>query len=756
MRADEGTLPALDAQILPPGGHLVGDVAFFPSGRAGREGAIGGQKADRDLVAAVLHHRRGDAADKFGRGRRHGGRAFEARGDGAWHFHLLQPFQRAIDRGPVLLDHPLALAAIGFLDRGLDLGDRVFAGKHARKRKETGLQDGVGAPPQPHLARGPVGVDDVKLQPLVNDRLLRGPGQAVPDRVGPERRVQKHRRPRCRDAQDVDFRQEGELVAGDEIRLMDQIGRLDRPRPEAQMRHRLRAGLVAVIDEIALRTKPRLLGQDLDRVLVRAHRAIGAKAEKDRANNVFGLGVEIRIDGQAGEADIIGDADRKALFRGVLRQLVVNRLHLRRVEILRRQPITAARDARHHGPFAGGHRFGQGGHDIQEQGLAGRTRFLAAIQHRKLRARRGQGGQKRLGREGAVKPHHQRAEFFARGVQRRQSLFDHLGARAHDDDHPFRFGVAQIIDQPIAPPGQIAQPRHFLGHDPGHGGVERIARLAALKEHIRVLRRAAHHRIVGRKRAGAMGAHQIIVDHRPDRLIGDQPQRVDLVAGAETIEEMHKRHAGAQSRRLRDQRHVMGLLHGSRGQHRKARRPHRHHIGMIAKDRERMGGKRPRGHMKDRRRQLARDLEHVRDHQHQPLRGGEGRRHRAGLQRPMHGARRPGLGLHFLNDGHIAPDVADLARGPFVGQLRHRGRRRDRIDAADLVHPIGDVGHRGIAVHHRLQPDRGGGVVFGHAVTHRRPPRGSSQAPRRGIVRRSCCSRCISSGRSDSRGRGRA
>ena len=95
--------------------------------------------------------------------------------------------------------------------------------------------------------------------------------------------------------------------------------------------------------------------------------------------------------------------------------------------------------------------------------------------------------------------------------------------------------------------------------------------------------------------------------------------------------------------------------------------------------------------------QLAGDLEHVGHHQQQALRCGEGRGQRAGLQRAVHRAGSAPFALHLLDDRDVAPDVPDHGLGrPFVGQFRHGGRGRDRKDRADLVHPVGDMGDRGV------------------------------------------------------------
>ena len=90
---------------------------------------------------------------------------------------------------------------------------------------------------------------------------------------------------------------------------------------------------------------------------------------------------------------------------------------------------------------------------------------------------------------------------------------------------------------------------------------------------------------------------------------------------------------------------------------RKAGLPAGHDVGVVAEDRQRVGGQRARRDVDDERRQLAGDLVHVGDHQQQALRGREGRGQRAGLQRAVDGAGGAAFGLHLDHLRDRAPDV---------------------------------------------------------------------------------------------------
>ena len=117
---------------------------------------------------------------------------------------------------------------------------------------------------------------------------------------------------RCDPQQVLPF-EKSELVAGDEAGRGDQIGRLDRVWPKSQMRNRLRAGFVGIVDEVALRILFRVFGDDLHAVLVGANRAVGAQTVENRAGGLGRLDREVLFDGEAAERDVVLDAEGEAV-----------------------------------------------------------------------------------------------------------------------------------------------------------------------------------------------------------------------------------------------------------------------------------------------------------------------------------------------------------------------------------------------------------------------------------------------------------
>ena len=81
---------------------------------------------------------------------------------------------------------------------------------------------------------------------------------------------------------------------------------------------------------------------------------------------------------------------------------------------------------------------------------------------------------------------------------------------------------------------------------PGTAGIERVDRLACLEEDIRVLGSAAQDGMFGGQGPGAVGADQFVIDHGAQVIVSQLFDLVDLVRGAEAVEEVQERDARLQ------------------------------------------------------------------------------------------------------------------------------------------------------------------------------------------------------------------
>ena len=201
-----------------------------------------------------------------------------------------------------------------------------------------------------------------------------------------------------------------------------------------------------------------------------------------------------------------------------------------------------------------------------------------------------------------------------------------------------------------------------------------------------------------RKRPSAMGADQCVVEHRAHIVFGQLFALGDFVRTPESVEEVDKRDAGFERCSLRDEREIHDLLDRVRSEHRPAGLPYSHDVLMIAKDRERLGGKGAGRHVEHRGSQLARNLIHVGDHEKQALRRGESGRQRAGLQSAVNRARRAAFALHLHDGRNGPPDVWLALRRPLIGPFPHRRRRGDGINSDDFISLLGNVCSRFVPI----------------------------------------------------------
>src|SRR5699024_2652182 len=135
------------------------------------------------------------------------------------------------------------------------------------------------------------------------------------------------------------------VVAGNEVRLVDIIRRLDRLVAKAQVRNGYAAGLLGVVLEVRLNILVGVVADDLDGVLVRADRAVAAEAPELALDGAFRRGVRrgLLLEGQVG--DVVGDADGELVLGLCPGQLLVYREYGGRGRILGTQTVTATDDS---------------------------------------------------------------------------------------------------------------------------------------------------------------------------------------------------------------------------------------------------------------------------------------------------------------------------------------------------------------------------------------------------------------------------
>ena len=526
--------------------------------------------------------------------------------------------QRSVNRGKVLLNNRIALLGIGLLNRVLDFRNRLLARQNVGNREEARLHDGIDTLTHTGFARHFHRVDGVELELLVNNLLLHLVSQVIPDFVGVIRRVQKEGRPRLGNAQNIHFVHKLELVARHKVRLVNQIGGFNRVVRKSEVRRCHGAGFAAVVNKVALAVFAGVFGDNLNGVLVGADRPVCTQTEEHGAHDVFALGVNAVVVWQRFVGNIVVNADRKAVKRLGGSAVVINRLDHARRKFFGRQAVTSADDFRHR-DFARRRGLRQRGNDIKIKRFARRAGFLGSVKHGNNLGALRQRGDKRLRRERTIQVDFNHAVFGALCVQIVNGFLHGFGAGTHNHDNLFGIGRAVVVNNMILSAGDFRKLVHFFLNDTRHGVIILVRRLASLEEHVGVLRRSADNRRFGAQ--SVLGVKVIVnaFKHRAQVVVGKNFDFLDFMRCAETVKEVHKRHARPQRGSLGNRRHIMRFLHRVGAKHRKAGLAAAHHVGVVAENRQRVIRERARRNVHHERRKFAGDFIHIRNHQQQAL-----------------------------------------------------------------------------------------------------------------------------------------
>ena len=668
VRTDERAVAALDTDVRIPDRNIDRDRALFVLRRARGERAVrGGEHVfDGEFFAAIAEDFAQDVLDEFRSVAVDARFAMEGGGNFRRNRDFLERVERGVDRLEVLFDDFGTLLAVDLLDTGLNALDTFVDGHEVAELEEAGFHDGVDATAHAGVLRDGDGVDDVELQFLGDDILLQFDREVIPNFVGAIRGVEKEDAAFDDVAKHVELLGEDELVTRDEIRGVDQIGALDRARREAQVRDRDRAGLLGVVNEVTLAVVRGVFADDLRCFFVRADGSVATKTVEDAATNVVGFGIVVRIVFDARIGDVVFDTDGEVVLDGSVGHRFVEAFDHRGGEVFGSESETTAVDFGHDAfPF-----LSHGGDDVVIEGFAGRAGFFGAVEDGDLLDGFGERADERGGGERTIEADVQETDLLVH-PDRVKVFFNDTRAATDNDDDRFGVRIADVVEDVILTTGEGGEFVHRFLNDTGNGVVRRVASFARLEEDVGVLRGSAHDRVRRIEGAVAELLDEIEIDHRANRFFRKLFEFADFVRGAETVEEVHERNAALVRGGIGDESEVVGFLNGTAREHRPTAGTGRHDVGVIAEDGERVGRDATRGDMEDGRGLFAGDLEHVRDHEQETLRGGEGARQSARLQRAVNRARCARFTLHFDNLRHDAEEVLLAFGRPFVGKFAH-------------------------------------------------------------------------------------
>ena len=409
-----------------------------------------------------------------------------------------------------------------------------------------------------------------------------------------------------------------------------------------------------------------MVADDLDGVLVGPDGSVGAQAPELAADRSLGRGLDVLQDGQGAVADVVDDADGEAVAGLVELEVVEHGLDVAGRRVLGAQPVAAADD-----PGRGTALVEEQGADVLIEGLAQGAGLLAAVQNRDGLDGGGQHAEEVFRGEGTVQVHLDHPDLFAPCAQVVYGLLDSLADGPHCDDDMLRVRRTIVGEGVVAAPRELLDLLHVALDGVGDIRVEGLRGLLGLEEDVRVLRRPLLEGVLGPHGPRAEHVDGIIVHQPGEVVVVERVDLLDLVGGAEAVEEVQEGDARPEAREVRDGGHVHSLLYAPGGEHRKPRHARGHNVAVVAEDGEGVPRDGPGRDVEDARHQLPRDLEHVGYHQQQPLgcreRGGQ----RSCRQGPVHGARGAPLGLELRDLDGLPEDVFAPVSRPFVDQLGH-------------------------------------------------------------------------------------
>ena len=232
-----------------------------------------------------------------------------------------------------------------------------------------------------------------------------------------------------------------------------------------------------------------------------------------------------------------------------------------------------------------------------------------------------------------------------------------FGHGTHADDDALGIFGTVVAEEFVLAARNLADSLHVFLHDAGHGVVVAVADFAVGEECLRVLSHTAGFGMLGREGAAAEFGHLVHGHERTDVLLVHHFNLLVFVAGAEAVEKVNEGHAALKRCQVGNGREVHDFLYGAFAEHGKASLAASHHIAVVAKDTQRMGGERTGTHMEDAGQQFACNLVHIRYHEEQTLRSGERSGESTCLERTMNGTCCAAFALHFLYFHCVAEQV---------------------------------------------------------------------------------------------------
>ena len=270
---------------------------------------------------------------------------------------------------------------------------------------------------------------------------------------------------------------------------------------------------------------------------------------------------------------------------------------------------------------------------------------------------------------------------------------------AHSDDDAVSIGSAVVVEELVIGAELGIDLAHVLLDYCGDCLIVLVGSFTVLEEDIAVFMGAAHYGVLGVQRSVSECLDGVHVDHVLEIVIIPDLDLLQLVRGAETVEEVEERNSALDSREVCDRGQVHDFLNVGLGQHRETGLAASHNVAVVTEDVQGVACEGTCADVEHAGQQLACDLVHVGDHQEQALGCGVSGGQSACVQRTVDRTSGAGLCLHFLNLYSRAEYIFTACRTPLVHEICHRAGRCNGVDCCNFSKRVGYMGGRVVAVH---------------------------------------------------------
>lgn len=175
------------------------------------------------------------------------------------------------------------------------------------------------------------------------------------------------------------------------------------------------------------------------------------------------------------------------------------------------------------------------------------------------------------------------ADLLAVSVEVVDDFLEHVAEGAHAHDDAVGIGSAVVVEQAVIGAELLVDLLHVALDDGGKLVVDLVAGLTVLEEDIAVLVATAGVRVLRVERVVAESLDGVHVAHLGQILVVPHGDLLDLVAGAEAVEEVKERGLTLDGGKVSHRREVHDLLDVALGEHGEAGLTTSHDVGVIAK-----------------------------------------------------------------------------------------------------------------------------------------------------------------------------